>query len=202
MSDERAHPAAGRDGWWYDLAVAPAGPTLAVQLVSGERWRYRAALVRGDELVVVVDDDVPPPRPGSLELRTHGLWAEHFVEVPFDHVSVGCEAFALRIDADPGAAAPLDLTAALVGDLVPFGLDLGWETDGPVERHTGDGTRGGYEVPCLVYGEVLVGDERIALDATPGRRGHVWGPPAGAGDGWLTTSPLPPVLAPVREPGS
>jgi hypothetical protein len=179
-ADERAH-ATTEDGWWFDVTVGDV--VLAVQLVSGDRWRYRAGLVRDGELVAVVDDDVPPPRPGTLELRTHGLWVEHYVETPFDHVSVGCEAFALRIDP------PLDVTAQLVGDPTPFGLDLGWETvDEPraVDR--------GYEIDCLVYGEILVGDERIAVDTAPGRRGHVWG--AVAPDAWLTSTPLPAALGP------
>lgn len=178
MDDERAHPGTA-DGWWFDLTFGDV--VLAVQLVSGELWRYRSGLVRNGDLVVVVDDDVPPPRPGTLEIRTHGLWAEHFVETAFDHVSVGCEAFALRIDP------PLDVTATLLGDPVPFGLDLGWETvDEPrrVDR--------AYEIDCLVYGEILVGDERIAVDTAPGRRGHVWGDVDGSG--WLTSSPLPAAL--------
>ena len=159
MDDERAHPGT-TDGWWFDLTVGDL--VCAVQLVSGELWRYRACLLRGDDLVVVLDDDVPPPRPGTVELRTHGLWVEHYVEVPFDHVSVGCEAFA---------------------------LDLGWETSGEVVPRTREQ---GYEIDCVVYGEILVDDERIAVDAAPGRRGHVWGDvPA---DAWLTSTPLPTAL--------
>lgn len=187
MNDERAHPGIG-DAWWYDLTVGTT--TCAVQLVSGDRWHYRAGLVRGDELVVVVDDEVPPPRPGSLEIRTHGLWAEHLVETAFDHVSVGCEAFALRVDP------PLDLSVTLVGDLVPFGLDLGWETDGEVRRRDGDGSDPGgrgYEMACRVYGEILVGDERLAIDGAAGSRGHVWGDVT-PGPRWLTSSPLPAAL--------
>ena len=180
MDDERAHPGT-TDGWWFDLAVGDL--VCAVQLVSGELWRYRACLLRGDDLVVVLDDDVPPPRPGTVELRTHGLWVEHYVEVPFDHVSVGCEAFALRIDP------PLDVGGRLVGDPTPFGLDLGWETSGEVVPRTREQ---GYEIDCVVYGEILVDDERIAVDAAPGRRGHVWGDvPA---DAWLTSTPLPTAL--------
>ena len=41
-----------------------------------------------------------PAREGSLEVRAEGLWADHTVEVPFDHVTLGCEAFALGTD-DP-----------------------------------------------------------------------------------------------------
>jgi len=180
LDDERAHPDT-IDGWWFDVTAGDA--VLAVQLVSGDRWHYRAGLVRNGDLVVVLDDDVPPPRPGTLELRTHGLWAEHFVETPFDHVSVGCEAFALRIDP------PLDVRATLVGEPVPFGLDLGWETVDEPRRHGH-----GYDIDCLVYGEILVGDGRIAVDAAPGRRGHLWGEVDV--DAWLTTTPLPAALGP------
>jgi hypothetical protein len=55
---------------------------------------------------------------------------------------------------------------------VPFGLDLEWETDGAAYAYPPGTTR--YEVPCRVHGEVLVGDERIAVDAI-GERDHSWG---------------------------
>lgn len=172
--DEAPHPPGDEPGWgeawWFEFG----GPIRChVQLMTGPAGRrYWAAVVVGGDLIAVIDNDVPA---GGLELRTHGLWADHIIEDPFDHVSVGCEAFALRLDP------PLDVTADAVGDLVAFGLDLGWETTGAVELRPG-----GYEIPCEVHGEVLLADDRLEITAAPGRRGHAWG--VHPWDRWLTSS--------------
>ena len=196
--DELAHAPsddpAWSEAWYFDLAVE-GELACVVQLTtspSAGLCRYRACLVGAEgptDLVAVVDDDVPAPKGRSLELRTHGLWADHIVETAFDHVSVGCEAFALRVDP------PLDLSVELVGERVAFGLDLGWETEGDVEPRTADGADEvqGYDMACVVYGEVLLGDGRIVVDGAPGRRGHLWGR-GPLGPAWLTTSALPDVL--------
>jgi hypothetical protein len=146
--------------WSFELT----SPRLQVELVAPAQgpWRYRAILERGDELVAVVDDEVPPPR-SSLEIRTEGLWAEVVIEEAFDHVSLGCEAFGLRVDP------PLDLAVPLLGERVAFGLDLGFETDGALDR-----VDGGYALPCLVDGLILVGTEEIRVDRAPARRTHTW----------------------------
>jgi hypothetical protein len=133
----------------------------------------------GRPLVTVVDHTVPPPRPGSLEVRAEGLWADHTVEVPFDHVTLGCEAFALALD-DPAEA-----YGEPRGDRVPFGLDLEWDTDGGAYAYPPGTTR--YEVPCRVHGQVLVGDESIALDAV-GQRDHSWGVRDWWALGWTWTA--------------
>jgi hypothetical protein len=179
------------EAWYFDL-VAGDGLVCAVQLVVpvAARCRYWACLVGADgpaDLVAVVDDDVPSPKGASMELRTDGLWADHIVETAFDHVSVGCEAFALRVDP------PLDLSFELVGERVPFGLDLGWETAGDVMSRTAGDVQG-YEVPCLVYGEILLSDGRIVVDAAPGRRGHLWGLDGRRIPRWLTSSALPEAI--------
>jgi len=157
--DELPHPEG--DVWSFELDT----PSLRVELATPPEgpWRYQAVLARGDELVAVVDDDVPPPRNGSLEIRTEGLWAELIVESAYDHVSLGCEAFGLRVDP------PLDLSVPLLGDRIAFGLDLGFETEGPL-----DAIEGGYALPCLADGVILVGDEEIRVDRAPGRRTHTW----------------------------
>lgn len=197
--DELAHVPSSDDptwseAWFFDFAVE-GELACVVQFTTwpaGGLCRYRACAVGAEgptDLVAVVDDDVPLPTGRSLELRTHGLWADHIVETAFDHVSVGCEAFALRVDP------PLDLAVELVGERVPFGLDLGWETEGEVVARTdgSDGAVQGYDMACVVYGEVLLGDGRILVDRAPGHRGHLWGR-APLGPVWLTTSTLPEAL--------
>jgi len=157
--DELPHPEG--DVWSFELDT----PSLRVELATPPEgpWRYQAVLERGAELVAVVDDDVPPPRSSSLEIRTEGLWAELIVESAYDHISLGCEAFGLRVDP------PLDLSVPLLGDRIAFGLDLGFETEGPL-----DAIDGGYALPCLADGVILVGDEEIRVDRAPGRRTHTW----------------------------
>ena len=183
-ADEQRHPGAGADRWAFELASPAARLTVELLAPDEGSWHYRAVLRDGDGagagdaagtvggVVVVDDEEVPPPRGRSLELRTHGLWAEHVVEAPFDHVSVGCEAFALRLDELPEGGAPL------VGEPVPFGLDLGWEADGaPAARTSGVGGPGGagYEVAAVVYGEILVADARLVVEQARGAWRHTWG---------------------------
>jgi hypothetical protein len=175
-ADERRHTADGDPAWtetWvFDFATPDArlgGRVLLAVPAGGPTARYAAYVVgHGRQPVAVLDDTVPLPRNGGLELRTEGLWADHIVEEPFEHISVGCEAFALEVEA--GETVTMDAR----GDRVPFGLDLGWETAGPVrELPTGPG----YAIPCDVVGLVLLGAEAIELDGIGWRR-HRWGLPA------------------------
>ena len=71
------------------------------QGARGVAW-YWACLVGGPPA-----GDGARPRRGALWVPARwrcaeGLWADHTVEVPFDHVTLGCEAFALALD-DPAA---------------------------------------------------------------------------------------------------
>ncbi len=92
----------------------------------------------GDGLIVVRDAEVPRARGSVLEFRADGLWVEFVCEMPGEHWSFGMEAFGLRVD-DP---------AEEVGERIPVGFDLEWET------------------PDHVHGEVLVGRTRIQIVGT------------------------------------
>lgn len=187
--------------WWYfDFAAAEgtggdaplAGCVRLCLMPQQNVARYWASLVGASRLPVVVhDDEVPLPRNGSMEIRTEGLWADHVIEGPFEQVGVGCEAFGLRLD----SLADLERNP-VVGERVPFGLDLEWGSlrhaslresrsgSSPVGEPpvAGDGSQPqsmtrdlqGYQIACHVLGEVLVGDERLQIDA-PGNRSHGWG---------------------------
>jgi hypothetical protein len=127
----------------------------------------------------VVDDELAPPRGSVLELRAEGLWCALELETPLEHWTVGLEAFGVAVDD------PRDVR----GVRTALGTDLEWETTGPVEAWAG-----GYSVPCLVTGELLVGRQTLQLDA-PGRRRHDWGVPSWsdpvpAGEPVLATVPL------------
>jgi hypothetical protein len=181
-ADERHHPPGeGKlwsESWYFDFATRDGtlGGYVRLGLYPNQStcWYWACVVGEGRRLVTVIDHGVAPPRRPLLEVRNDGLWADHTIEVPFDHVTLGCEAFALRLDD------PADVYGPMLGDRVPFGLDLEWETDGHVYPYPGGVTR--YEVPCLVHGEVAVGDERIELDAV-GQRVHSWG-----GRDWWTLS--------------
>lgn len=188
--DERRHePTADRwwgEAWTFELAATDGslGGYVRLQLLPNQNacWYWAWVVGPGRQPVVVLDQEVPPPRGAGLELRANGLWADHIVEEPYDHVSVGAEAFALRLDDPDEAYAPL------VGVPTPFGLDLGWETveglSTPVRHLDASGEREGYSLPCRVVGEILVADERIEVDAV-GHRHHSWGIEDWWSAGWI-----------------
>ncbi len=156
------------ESWYLDWATADGrlGGYVRLGLYPnlGVAW-YWACLVGEDRpLVTVIDHEVPIPARG-LDVRTEGLWAAHNLETPFEHWSLGCEAFAIATD---DAA---ETYGDLRGDRVPFGFDLEWETEGGPYPYPGIER---YEVPCRVHGEVLVGQETIEVEAL-GQRDHSWG---------------------------
>lgn len=133
---------------------------LALLPDDGVAW-YWAYLV-GPELglVVVRDHEVPLPRqPGPLVVRADGLWAELVCETKEEHWSIGLEAFGVRLED------PADGFRDEIGERLAVGLDLEWEVEG------------------AVFGEILVGPDRIAFDGTGafshGRGDHAWVTTAG-----------------------
>ena len=173
-SDEHRHEPGPEElwneSWYFDWTNADGtlGGYVRLGLYPnlGLSWYWACLVGSGRPLVTVIDHDAPLPAGRSFELRTEGLWADQTIETPLDHLSLGCEAFAVALD-DPAA-----VYGDLRGDRVPFGLDLEWETDGGTYAYPGGVTR--YEVPCRVHGEILVGDERIDFDGW-GQRDHSWG---------------------------
>jgi hypothetical protein len=172
-SDEHPHPPGDErlwgESWYFDFSTREGdlGGYVRLGLYPnlGVAWYWACLVGEGRPLVTVIDHNVALPTGRSLEVRADGLWADHTVETPFDHMSLGCEAFAVQVDD------PAEVYGDLRGDRVPFGLDLEWETDGGVYPWIGT-TR--YEVPCTVHGEILVGDEQIDFDGI-GQRDHSWG---------------------------
>jgi hypothetical protein len=186
-ADEQRHAPGPEELWgesWYFDFFDRDGTTggyvrLGLYPNLGVAWYWACLVGEGRPLTIVVDHDVPMPSTGrSLEVRTEGLWADHNVETAFEHMSLGCEAFATALDE------PAEAYGSMYGHRVPFGLDLEWETDGDRYPYPGV-TR--YEVPCSVHGEVLVGDERIELDGW-GQRDHSWGVRDWWTAGWMWSS--------------
>src|SRR5436190_2121314 len=156
-ADELAHPTGEGDYWgesWYLDFTNTEGTLggyvrLGLYPNLGKAWYWACLVGAGRDLVTVIDHEVPLPKAPSLEIRTEGLWADHIVETPFDHFTIGCEAFGIRVDD------PAETYRGLRGERVPLGLDLEFETDGGVYDWPA-ATR--YEIPCRVHGEILVGD--------------------------------------------
>jgi hypothetical protein len=176
-SDEGSHPATPEPGWeesWeFDFAAPDESLGGSVRLaVLADRgrpataWYWAHIVGRGRDLVAVRDHDVDPPRGRALELRASGLWAELTCETPLDHWSAGLEAMGVALDH------PADAFGDERGQPVAVGLDLEWEGVAPCWS-PGAG-RDGYQQACEVHGEVLVGDQRLTVDAR-GTRSHRWG---------------------------
>jgi hypothetical protein len=186
-SDEGRHEPGPEPLWgesWYFDFFAPDGSVggwvrIGLYPNLGVTW-YHAFLVGPDrQLVAVADYEVPLPKAPGLELRTHGLWADHIIETPLEHFTVGNEAHGLGVDD------PADLYVPTPrGDQVPIAFDLEWETAGQ-PYHYGATTR--YEIPCTVHGTIDVGTERIELDGF-GQRDHSWGVRDWWQFGWVWTA--------------
>jgi hypothetical protein len=129
---------------------------------------YWACLVGPDRpLVTVIEHEVAMPKSASsLELRHEGLWADHVIEVPNEHMSINLEAFGLSLDD------PAEVYHDPRGEVVPFGFELDFITDRGAYQWPPVTPR--YEIPCRVQGQILVGDERIEFDGW-GQRDHSWG---------------------------
>ena len=179
---ERRHaPPNDRPGWqerwWLDFAGPAGSPAGYVRLsyhpTEGVAWYWATVVAEGRPLVAVRAHDVRIPRVGT-EIRTDGVWASLVCEDPLEHWSVGLESFGAAFED------PLEAWGRERGDVVPFGLDLEWEGTEPARSASAPGTAG-YGQWCEVHGEVLVGDERLGVDAV-GHREHLWG--AVTSQGW------------------
>jgi len=197
--DEERHPP-GPDQlwseWWYfDFAFASGAEVAADWLGGyvrlglypnlGVAWYWAYLVGSGRSLVAVRDHDVALPKGPSLEVRAEGLWSALTCETPYEHWSIGLEAFAVALDD------PVDAYRDERGDRVALGFDLEWYSEGPVVSQArparqpaapplGPGpAASGYEQTCRVQGEVLLGDERLWVEGS-GQRHHAWG----IGDWW------------------
>lgn len=171
-ADEGRHDdAPGGESWGFEVA---AGRVTGVIRLTLDAAHGRAAFVTdltvpGLGRLVVADEDVPLPRPrAGLDIRTDGLWASLYCETPFEHWSMGLEAFGLRIDDDIDPAISWD---RLVGERLPVGFDLEWELRGEPQP-LADGA--GYVQPGTLFGEVLTVGARVEVDGDA-TRDHWWG---------------------------
>jgi hypothetical protein len=178
---ERRHP--GRHEFWgFDFFAPDAsiGGFVGLTFVPDRRrcW-YWAALV-GDRrpYLLVRDLDVDMPRlADSREIRSEALWADMNCETPFEHWSLGLEAFGVAMED------PMEALATERGDRVGFGLDVEWESVGDIV-----GLDGSYDQPGVVHGQILVGGAGVETIAFQGHgwRRHAWRAPEGPDADWMT----------------
>src|SRR3546814_11142456 len=122
-ADELSHaPGPGRrwqESWYLDFTnregTLGGYVRLGLQPNQGVAWYWACLVGEGRPLVTVIDHDVPIPKAPSLEVRTEGLWADHTVETPFEHMTLGVESFAVAVDD------PADVYGDLRGERIPFG---------------------------------------------------------------------------------
>ena len=131
---------------------------LALHRADRVAWFWAYLLRPGGGPVVVRDHEVMIPRAAALEIRADALWSELVCETPGEHWSIGLEAFGVRLD---DAADALD---GEIGERIALGFDFEWETSGDPFGSQLDGVSR-EEQPGVVRGEVLLGRDRIPLDA-------------------------------------
>lgn len=171
-ADDRRHPPGPEllwsESWSFDFVDRDGGLGGWVRLTLlpnlGVAWYDGYLCGPGRPLLAVIDREVPlPTSPPSLEIRTTGLWADHICETPMEHWTLGLEAFALGVDD------PAEIYGRQFGDRVPLGFDLEWEADGPAVAAVGAAT--GFDQPCRVSGEILIGADAVDFDGI-GQRDH------------------------------
>ncbi|HUQ63507.1 MAG TPA: hypothetical protein VM121_07130 [Acidimicrobiales bacterium] len=174
-AEERRHPPGPGADWeesWYFDFVVPGGSfggflRLGLRPAEGRAWWWTCLVGDRRPLVSVRDHDIDLPSGRTLEVRASGLWGEITTETPLEHWSVGLEAFGVALD-DPEEA-----WRGERGDRVAVGFDLEWEATHATARSL-DQPGDGYAQPCAVHGDVLLGDERLMINAW-GWRSHAWG---------------------------
>ena len=183
-ADEGRHDdAPGIESWGFEFGgpQATGRVRLTLDVAHGRAGFVADLLLARPGRIVVADESVALPRPqAGLEIRADGLWASLCCETPFEHWSLGLEAFGLRLDDEDAADLDADAGAVgswetLVGERIPVGFDLEWELRGPPEP-LADGA--GFAQPGVLFGEVLVVRDRIAVDV-PAVRDHWWGGASG-----------------------
>lgn len=194
------------EAWSLDFFTGDGSLGAAIEMAllpNLGRTAFSVAIVGVDRpLVSLVEAEAGLPTPSTLELRAPGLWTELMCQSPMDHFTFDLEAFAVALD-DPD-----DVYRGALGHRTPIGGELEWETSGDVDVGRNAVS---YEMPCVVHGELLLGDATLEIDGW-GWRSHRWGLPLASdwsalrgrrhdGDRWHQfEGPLPDVTTAGRAP--
>ncbi len=131
----------------------------------GVTWWTTMLVGEGRPVVSSVAYDLPVAGGTGLVIDADGVVMHGAVDDPLVTMSLRGTAPGRRLDR------PEDVYRGVAGAPTTIALDLAWTTDG-VPYHYDLTTR--YEVPCLVHGEIAIGDERVTVDGQ-GQRDHSWG---------------------------
>jgi hypothetical protein len=166
-SDEGRHEGAAVEEWTFSFWTTDGsvGGIVLLRLIPAERaaWYWSALARAGEALLHVADWDVRAPKTG-LAIRSHGLWADHICEAPFEQWTIANEAYAVALDD------PEDALDRAYGSAAPLALDLEWYASAPASA-----SDRGYAQPGEVHGVAELASGRLALDRASARRTHRWG---------------------------
>jgi len=181
--DEREHPDALSDAWWWWAWTPDRTTGLFIGLeVRGPRFDYRAGLVRAGQPVVYVEELGGTGRRAGLELKPPEMWADHVCDVPLRQWSLGNEAHGVLLDH------PAEMLTRPYGTPVPVTFDVEWHaTAAAVE------VPHGYEQVGEVDAEVQLSEGIVRLVGTAHRL-HVWGTAPTAHDVLARAGFVPPTV--------
>ncbi len=131
----------------------------------GVTWWTTMLVGEGRPVVSSVAYDLPVADGTGLVIDADGVAVHGVVDDPLASMSLRGTAPGRRFDRAE------DTYGRVPGEPTTIGLDLTWTTDGIPYQYDVT-TR--YEIPCLVRGEITIGDERVAIDGQ-GQRDHSWG---------------------------
>jgi hypothetical protein len=171
--DERRHRPDSDPLWnesYYLDFVSDGGAVAGYARIGlypnlGVTWWTAMIVGAGRPVTASVAYDLPVVRGTRLDIESNGVEVQGVIEEPLAVMAVRGTAPA-AVHADPAA-----VYRGEPGQPSVLGLDLSWATDGR-PYHYELTTR--YEVPCLVTGEITVGNEHVAVDGH-GQRDHSWG---------------------------
>ena len=164
--DENRHPDVAVEAWWWWGATDDSSAGIFVGLeLRGQRFDYRAGLVRRDSPYLYIEEIDGEGLRGGLEIKPPQLWADHICDAPMRQWSLVNETYGVLIDE------PADVWTRPYGTLVPVTFDIEWHAsaDPVVIAH-------GYEQVGEFDAEVELTEGVLQLSG-PARRVHVWGVP-------------------------
>ena len=179
-ADEGRHEPGDEELWgesYYLDFVSESGDLAGYTRIGvypnlGVTWWTTSVVGDGRPLVSSIDHRLPleaAPRGSTgtvMAARSaDDLSVEYVARQPLRSMSVRGRAPARVLDR------PSDVYRGTAGSACSLELDLTWTTDGS-PYHYDVTTR--YEIPCLVRGELRIGDEHVEVQGQ-GQRDHSWG---------------------------
>jgi hypothetical protein len=172
-ADEQRHAPGPEQLWnesYYLDFVADDGRVAGYARIGlypnlGVTWWTTMLVGEGRPTVSSVAYDLPVAGGTGLLIDADGVAMSGVVDEPLRTMSLRGTAPGRRLDRPEGVYRDEP------GHPTTIALDLTWMTDG-VPYHYDLTTR--YEIPCLVRGEIAIGDERLTVNGQ-GQRDHSWG---------------------------